>query len=816
MKISLNWLKKYVDIEMTPEKLAESVTVHIVEVDGFEKSGIFEGVVVGKVLKVSNHPNADKLKLAVVDVGKKKLNIVCGAPNLAEGQIVPVALPGTVLSGNFKIKKKEVRGEMSYGMICAEDELGISKNHDEIIVLDEKKYKIGEPFAINDDVVLQIENKAIPHRPDLMGHLGMAREVAAIEKKDVKFEEHEISEIKVDEKKVELKVSVEDEKFCKRYAGVVLDGVKVGQSPDWLKNALESIGVRSINNIVDITNYITWDLGQPLHAFDAEKITGNEIKVRFAEKGEKLLTIDNKKHGLDSDMLVIADSKKPIAFAGIMGGKESEVTDGTSKIILEVANFDGYNIRNTSRKTGLTSDASLRFAKDPDPNMVDLAIHEAVSMLKELASAKVVSEISDFYPKKIKPWNVEISLKKLNNFIGVEISKEKVLEILKFLNLKTRENGDKLEIIIPTYRRDLKIPEDIFEEVARTYGYANIPQRLVRGEIVPPRQNMELYWRSFAKNLLVASGFDEIYTYSFTSEAMIKRLGLNLEGHIKVKNPVSPDAAYMQASLIPGVLESVELNLKTFDEFNLFELGKIFYTYDTSEEVKFKEGMWEGSKLCGAMVNCNPRKSKGGKVRSESFLKAKGIVEFLLKKMGMNDLRFIHLDVHNITFHPGRTAIVQVKTKTDVKLDQDVFEEVGFIGEVHPVMLEKFDIKDGAVVILFDLDFYKLSKLASEKQGYKEITKFPSVTLDVAFVLDKKVSVSEVIAMIGGAGDDFVENIELFDTYEGKEIGKNKKSLAFHIVYKSSDRTLTDKEVHEQHARVVGAVKDKFGAEVRE
>ncbi len=804
MKIVYSWLRDYVATDKTPEEIKELLTFHVAEVESVQPVGAMANVVVGKVLNVRSHPNADKLHLTTVDIGgEAPLEIVCGAPNVAVGQLVPVALPGAVLPGGFKIEKRAVRGEMSDGMICAEDELGLGKNHEGIMVLP-ATYKIGDTFSpAGGDTVIDVS--IMPNRPDLMSHLGVARELAALEKKAVRVKDYP----SLPGAENILNVKIEDQKICPRYSAWLIGGIKIGPSPEWIQKRLMAVGLRPINNVVDLTNYLMYDVGQPLHAFDFDKVAGGRMVVRGAREGEVVVTLDGGKRSLKKGMPIIQDNEKLIDLAGIMGGQNSEVGDSTTTIVLQAANFDGIAIRQASRALGHRTDASGIYEKNIDPNLTWPTLAKGFSLLKEMIPTATVRQVIDLSAVKVEPRKIEMEAIRVNKFLGTSLTEREIVEALTSLNLSVA--GEKqLTVKVPTYRRDLSLPQDLIEEVARYIGYDKIPAKLPMGELVPPPKNWELYWEKKAKRILVGCGFSEVVNYSFNSREEIAELGLDLEEYLEVANPISPDNAYMRASLIPNVLKNVRNNLKEFPAFSLFELGHVFYQLQNAAG---ERGIAEQPKLCGVIVD--KKMESHSPLRSPLFLQAKGVVELLLRHFGYDQDAgdYMHFDIHSRAFHPGRVAVIRVPVKGDGELAGSVHEDIGYVGEVHPALLQAYGIK--AEVMLFDLDFDKLSRLATEKRSVKDIGKFPAVTLDVALVVDLKVLTSEIENALGDAGGDMLENVELFDVYEGKNLPDGKKSLAFHLAYRLPDRTLTDEVVQAQHEKVLAAVKNKFGAEVR-
>ncbi len=802
MKLIKSWLKEYIPtLDLETKELVNLITKHIVEVEGVESSSDIKNVVVGEVKEVSKHPGADKLSLCVVDTGDASFRkIVCGAPNVAKGQKVVVALPGSVLPGGFEIKEREVRGITSLGMICAEDELGLGDNHDGIMVLP-LDAKVGESaFKYlgkgSGEEVIEIENKSLTNRPDLFGHLGMAREIATISGLEFVSKDFEMPKLSSD---LNIDVKVSSEK-CNRYMALAMD-VKVGPSPDWLKAKMEALGLRSINNVVDITNYVMFDSAQPLHAFDLDKLAkkGDDvlIEVREAKEGESMLAIDGKTYNLGSDNLVIADAEAPVALAGIMGGKNTEVGEDTKRIVLEIASFDGSSTRNTSMHLGLVSESSVRYARNLSPWAVNLGVARAVKLLVELASAKIIGGSKEYYPKPVSNKQITFSIASANKFIGQDIGIEKIKSILTSLGLEVLENGENISVNIPAIRSDLNIPEDIYEEIARIFGYETINRKYISGELVPPNENLSLYWDRVAKTLLEGLGFSEVYNYSFTSGKLVESLGMDTKDLLKVKNAISPENEYMRMSLIPNMLTAISKNLRCFDEFSLFEMGKVYYK-TAKHEVNDGLPINEKTMLLGVVVRSETEK------QDSLYKYVKGIVATLTKKFGISleNIKFKRLDIESATFHPGKTAIIEAFGK-----------ELGYVGEIHPAVLDT--LKINSKVGFFDLNFENLMLVANVVKDYDPISEHPSIERDLAFVVAKDIDSEDVAWAIEEVAGDEAHDVEHFDTYEGKGIPEGKKSLAFRVVYQDPKRTLKEEEVNEIHSKVVEMLKTKFKAEIR-
>lgn len=800
MKLSLNWLKDYVDIK-NPCKTAENLTMSIAEVEEVEDlSKKFKGVVVGEVLGKKKHPNADKLSLTKVKIGAKKiLEIVCGAKNVAEGQKVPVAQVGVVLPNGLKIEAREIRGIRSFGMICSEKELGLAKKSEGIMVLAQDAC-VGKSFSRYlglDDVVFDIDNKSLTHRSDLLSHLGIAREIAAKEGKKLKIPKG--VKPKIPSKAEKINVEVREKNLCPRYIAIKLDNIKIGPSPRWMQSRLNAAGMRPINNVVDITNYVMLEYGQPLHAFDADKISKSKTKdqkpksqikdkkiiVRLAKRGESIVTIDGKSRRLDESMLVIADEAKPIAVAGVMGGADSEVSKNTTSIILESANFNGYSIRQTARKLGIHSEAATRFEKKIAPELPKVALVRAVELFKDICQAKIASKITDVYPRKVKPIKINFDLKKLEEFLGAKIPTSKVKSILKSLEFKISGAKNLLKVEVPYFRMDIHIAEDLYEEIARIYGYDNIKPKEMKQTIKPVEPLPDLYWRQIASNYLSNWGMSEVYNYSFYGEKLLSKCKLSSCDHVSLLNPQSPDLKYLRTSLLPRLFENLENNVKQFDSIKIFEIGKVFVAG------------CEGKMLSGVFCGNN----------KDVFYQVKGLVELLFEKLNI-DYRFEPLQKQSgceywNMYRDGRS--LQIKSGD---------KYLGTISELDRDVAANFDLSK-KFVAFFDLFFEEVAKLAGRPKKYKPLPKFPPITLDLAIVLDKKIPAKKVEKLIYEAGKPLLQKVELFDVYVGKPLLPSEKNFAFHLIYRAEDRTLKDFEAKEAQKRIIARLNKEIGAKVR-
>jgi len=863
MYISLDWLKDFVEIpkKITAEELGLRLTMHTVEIDSFEKqSEKFKDIVVGKILEIKRHPNADRLSLVAVQVGEKNvpkttglrrrrspgrsraagsapprndtLSIVCGAPNIKIGQLVPVALVGAVLPNGVEIKQAEVRGEKSTGMLCAEDELELGDDHTGILILD-KKAKVGQnlgDYFNMKDIVFEVDNKSITHRPDLWSHVGIAREISAFLNTRIttNYKRIATNKIKTDSDKYKLNVKVKDFELCPRYMGIMMDGIEIKDSPKWMQERLLAVGMRPINNIVDITNYIMLDLGQPLHAFDSSRIRSEsdtsrirseyrannsecEIVVRRAKDKEIIETLDGEKRELDKEMLVIADSSKPIAVAGVMGGLTSEIADNTSSIIIEAANFEPIQIRKTAQKLGLRTESSMRFEKSLDPNLCELAIARAVELVKELCpKAKVVSKLVDEKKFKLDQGPIRVDLDWLNKRVGAEIPESKVVEILKSLGfsmkpllnpplIKGRKSAKELEITVPTWRatRDVSIPEDIVEEVGRIYGYDNIEPAAPEIVLKAPEINKErMLERNIKEILSKAARLVECYNYSYVCEEQLKKLKIDARNHIKLLNPILCQHTILRQSLVPHLLENIKLNQAKYDNIGIFEIGNVFLA--EPGKLKKSKGSKETLPEQEKRISIILAQEKAGDARHQ----AKGIFENLLDYLGLS-VSFREVKQADQWMDKNETAEIIVNKR-----------QVGVIAKVNTLVKNNLGLKKE--IVAGEINFLELYNIYVKKEvkKYQEAPQFPEVSRDLAFVVNDKILYNEIRQEMASF-NKLINNVELFDVYQGEKLGANKKNLAFHITYQAKDRTLTAEEVDKVQAKLIKRLEQKFRAQIR-
>ncbi len=810
MQVSFKWLKEYVDIDITPQELADKLTAAGVTVERVESldKGI-ENVVVGKVLEAEPHPNSDHLSLCKVTTdGENELQVVCGAPNVRKGQWIPFAQVGAKLPGGIKIKKSKIRGLESQGMICSAKELGINDEglsqdqREGILVLDEDA-----PLGTNiveylnlDDYILELD--LTPNRSDCLSIINIAREIGAILGKEVKLPSINFTEI---EKTIEdvAKVEISAPEYCHRYVARMVEGVKIKPSPQWLQHKLRSAGIRSINNVVDITNLVMLEFGQPLHAFDYNLLAEGKIIVRLAKEGEKITTLDGNERNLTSEMLLITDPQKAVGIAGVMGGENTEITADSTTILIEAAYFEPTNIRKTATKLGLRSDASVRFEKGINMETVVSAANRAVQLMEQLAEGKVLKGMIDNYPTPKEKTFVTLEMKKVNDVLGTEISFSEIKEILIRLNFTiTEETKETITVLVPPYRPDVTIAEDLIEEVARLYGYDNIPTTLPYGATNQGRRTPEQVFRDKIINILANRGLNEMINFSFINKNNLDKLLLSADDEkrdvVKVLNPLSEEQGIMRTTLVPGLLDSMNRNINRRNEdIAGFELGKVYEAKGFPENKGLPKETW----MLGIALRGNIAKDWQHKGEIVDFYYLKGIVEDLFQQLNLDEPLF-EACTDNPTYHPGRTANIILK---GVK--------IGVMGEIHPQVAENYDLLPRNYVL--ELNVEQLFAMVKGTTSYQQLPKYPAVTRDLAVVVKDEVTAYQLMAEIKVQGGGLLKDIEIFDLYKGNQIQEGYKSIAFSLVFQAQDRTLTDAEINEIHGNIQKALADKFAASLR-
>lgn len=806
MLISQKWLSEFVSLPegVTAEDVAKKLTQSVVEVEGVvDQAAAFEHMVLGLIVSVRPHPNADRLKLCDVDLGKERAQIVCGGANVAEGMKVAVALVGARVRWHgegdlIELVPTTIRGEKSDGMICAGVEIGMGKPTDgekDIMDLSDVDFPAGTPLAVvfgMDDAVLEIEHKSMTNRPDLFGHYGLAREIGALY--EVPLVAYPHKKIKAGTEKLE--VSVKEPSLCARYMGVLVEGVEIKDSPEWMQKRLRACGINPINNVVDITNYVLLELGQPMHAFDAD-VAGSSIFVRLAKEGETLLALDGKTYPLQSNQLVIANKEHSLAIAGVMGGEMSAVHQETTRIIFESANFASTSIRKTSQTLGLRSESSARFEKAIDPEWCELAIARAVTLLQETCpKASAVSEVADAYSRKPEPVVISLEAKFVNDRLGTQIEPAVMKDLLTRLGCEVKGRAGTFEVHVPSWRatKDISMPEDLVEEIARFVGYDQIESIAPSFSIVPPVMDpVRALRRSMARVMTQGFGSTEICSYAFASADTLSKLGFHPEAHLKLANPLSEERPYLVQSLLPNVLECVRKNQRVQDAVNVFETNRVFLTQMSGEATG--EG---ASRLPLQPTFFAAAFSQKGNM--EPFWMAKQALLALMHECRVS-VRLEQTEVVPPWLHASRTAMVWVKGVC-----------IGIIAEVDPVRADVFGLDQRVAVCELDLDL--LAECTREEKKYEPLPAFPSATRDLALILSERTSFAALEEKIRTL-QTCVVGVDLFDLYRGKGIEEGKKSVGVRVEFRAADRTLESKEVDVWMDQIRKMLESEFGATIR-
>jgi len=811
MKVSYKWLQQYVDLSgISASELAEKMTRGGIEIDIVEarNKGV-SGVVVGYVKHKEKHPDADKLNVCKVDVGTgEELQIVCGAPNVDAGQHVPVAVIGAKLPGDFKIKRAKLRGVESQGMICSAKELGLNdkllpKEQQEGILVLPSTLALGTPIEEVlelDDEVLELD--LTPNRSDALSMLGVAYEVAALTGREVKLPEPHIADT-TEQASNYISVNIQNEELCSHYSARYIKGVKAAPSPLWLQNKLIAAGIRPINNIVDVTNFVMLEYGQPLHAFDGDKIPGGQIIVRSAAAGEVLVTLDDQERKLEPHMLVIADQSSPIALAGVMGGASTEVTSDSVNIILESARFAGGSVRKTSRELGLRSESSLRFEKELDPGRVIPALNRAAALIAELGEGLVLDGVVEQVVAPAEPKKIVVSLEKINTVLGTSLSGLEVRTILSRLGFDYEvKDGEVYTVTAPTRRGDLLYAVDVIEEIARIYGYDNIPTTPIYGEVIPGALTKPQSIRRELRKRLSDAGLLEVISYSFTSAkhtTLFPELAPDTKA-IKLLMPMSEDRSVLRTTLIAQLIDIATYNRNRKNEsLGIFELGSVFHTNEAELTSLPEEKHRFAALLTGERIAAGWNQ----KAVAYDFYDAKGIVETIASALGVSEL-ISYEAAQPESFHPGRTAAI-VLTAGEKQV-------LGYVGQLHPELQRSADLQDTYVV---ELDLAPLYELASSDIVYKTLPRYPAITRDIAVVVAQDVQVGDMLSAISSVAGELLESVQVFDVYTGERLGADKKSVAISLVYRHKERTLTDEEVTSVHETVVSTLEESFKAELR-
>jgi len=798
MKAPLKWLKDYVDIEISNEELSDKLTLAGLEVSDIQViGGSWDKVVVGKILEINPHPNADRLRLATVDMGKGNQTVVCGAPNLVVGDNIAFAFAGAKLIDGHtgkteELKPAKIRGVESSGMVCSEKELGMSENHEGILVLP-ADFEIGKPLRdYLGDAIFDID--ITPNRADCLSIMGIAREIAALTGKPFKMPDLSYPE---SDKPVQSYASVEIKApdLCPRYCATIIEGITIGPSPRWMQDRLIACGARPINNMVDVTNYVMLEFGQPLHSFDYKQVRGNKIIVRRAAEGETMYTLDEQDRKFDSNILLIADAERPVAVAGVMGGLSSEIREFTTSILLESANFSQAAIHHGSQELKLASEASARFEKGLNPGLSIMAAKRATQLIVQLGGGKAARGVIDVYPGKKDGKPVSVNEHDVKRLLGIDLKLDAIKKCLDLLGLPCKIKGKNVLVDDPWWRNDINCTADLVEEVARITGYDNIPETMLSSSLPCGESAPIVSFRQDLKSFLVSTGFQEIITYPLTSQEVMQKLSASPDAKpvemLKIANPMSRELEYLRTSLRMGVLSVLSRSQRIRENnIRLFEVAKVFIP-------RAKDLPRENEILCGLVDTVTPEVYWQSKPQPVDFYFVKGVVETLLARFGIK-----------ADFVPGKDATLNPAKSADIMVGSN---KIGVIGEVHPVVLKNFDVSDSA--FLFELDVDKLVTLASKPLVFKAVSKYPSITRDIAMLVDAAVTYQKIVDIVKAFS--LVSDMQLFDLYEGKQVPEGKKSMAFRLTYQAADHTLKDEEVDKVQQRILERLSKELGATLR-
>jgi len=803
MRVSLNWLKDYVNIPLSVDDLAELLTMSGLEVEAKEPLGrSLEEVVAARILSVVPHPQANTLWLCDVEAGQGAVQVVCGAPNLRVGMMAPMALPGTKLPGGLEVKESRIRGEASVGMLLAEDEMGLTEDHTGLMVLPES-LSPGTPVA----GALSLEDWALeisltPNRPDCACVIGIAREIAALtrgklRKPDIRFRESD--------RRIETLTSVtlEDSEGCPRYAAGMVCGFELKPSPFWIRYRLHVSGIRGISNVVDVTNYVLLEMGQPLHAFDYDRLKENRIVVRKAGEGEVFTTLDGKTHTMSKDNLLICDGQRPVALAGVMGGLNSEIFSESKNVLIESAFFDPITIRRSSKRLGLSTEASYRFERGVDIDGAVPALRRAMRLISELAGGEVIQGIIDNYPTPRSPREIDLRVDKTNRFLGTELSRDTVAGYLQALDMDVQPSGENvLQVKPPTFRVDITRDWDLMEEVARLEGYDHIPVTIPPIRPSDEKESPEMTTGDRVREIMAGLGFSEVISFSFIAPDSADFLGAERESPLRsfvtLLNPLTVDQSVMRTSLIPGLVAAVKTNLSYGEkDLKLFEWGRVFVRKGTDELPQ------ERLVLSGlAMGLANPKEWYRGE-RAVDFYDVKGAAETLLKALGLRDL----------LFERGETPPWYLKEAASVIRLQD--QRLGTVGRLSPEVLKRFDV-DAPSLYAFEIDATVLLEKVTEDRTFDPLAKFPAVYRDLSIVAKRTLESARIQEIILREGKGLVESVTLFDLFEGGKIDPSEKALAFRICYRSKETTLDGKDINKLHESIMERIRKDTGAGLRE
>ncbi len=810
MRISLNWLKEYINFSYSPEDLAQRLTMVGLEVENIEYLGKkYANFVVGEVLEVSKHPNADKLSVCKVNSGKEILQIVCGAPNVAPRQKVALGLIGAEVPRNqhdpngkpFKLTQVKIRGVESFGMICSAYELDLGDDSNGILVLDQNA-RVGQELSRYfglDDIVYEVG--ITPNRPDAMNHIGIAREVAALIGKSLRMPSLKIKESK---KKASdfASIKIDLKSLCPRYTAKVILGVHVGPSPKWMQERLSAVGLRPVNNIVDVTNYVLMECGHPLHAFDYDKLNGHSVIVKTANSGDQFITLDHKKRTLADDTLMICDAKGYLAIAGVMGGLNSEISDTTVNVLLESAYFNPQSIRRTSKRFGLSTDASQRFERGADSNITEWAVNRTAILIQQLAGGEILKGVLDAYPKKIQPKKVSLRIHKANELLGTSLTEKNILSYLKKINIlpissSKQKKSTGIQFSIPTYRPDIEREVDLIEEVARVHGYDNI-KTLTNTHYTFTDNAPQIEFVEILREWLLGSGYNEVISNSMQDETTAS---IVLDNIVKIANPISREMSSLRTSLVPGILQIIRDNIfHGSRDLRLYEIGKIYLKNPVVNTARSVDDFKEYDRLLLAFTGANNPLNWSEKQRAVDLYDVKGELQTLMKKISLDKIKFIP--------YPNTKALTPNGLAIEIN-----GVEAGLLGNVSSELLKRFEIEQD--VFVAELSIEALNKFKANGRKYQSLSKFPSVLRDIAFIVDKTVPVESLATEIQKTGSSLLTKVELFDIYTGTQLDAKKKSCAFALEFKSEERTLSQEEVDQFMQKIIHQISTKFEAVIR-
>jgi phenylalanyl-tRNA synthetase beta chain len=800
MRVSLNWLKEFVDIDQTPAEVAEILTMAGLEVEGLEqRAQNLNDFKVSRILDIKPHPRADRLSICQVNAGTETVSVVCGATNINKDDLVPLALPGTALPDGTPIKESKIRGEISQGMLLAEDEMGLTDDHTGIMILPDNLTpgkSLTEAMDLEDWI---LDVTLTPNRVDCASILGIAREIGALTKKKITRPEIQTEE---SDKLIEdlANVTVLDSNGCPRYTAGLVEHVKIGPSPFWMRYRLHVSGIRSINNVVDITNYVLMEFGQPLHAFDYHRLGDRKIVVKRAEQGQIFTTLDDQTWYLDNQTLMICDGKEPVALAGIMGGLNSEITENTTTVLIESAYFDPITISRSSKRLSLATEASYRFERGIDIEGTDLALKRSLMLIQQLAGGDIAKGIIDCYPEPWSPSKIILRVNRANEILGTNISIEQMADHLSSLSMAIEVvDQNRMEVCPPSFRVDMTREADLIEEVARLVGYNNIPVSLPA--IRPTQEDIsELALRDRIKAMLVGMGFTEIITYSFISPQSADILGAgensDLRSFVRLSNPLSQDQSVMRTSFIPGLLSTVRLNsLRGQNDLRIFEWGRIY--------IKGNGDLPQEKQVLAALIT-----GMGSTVewyqegREADFFDIKGIAENILEELGIEDCEY------------KRSSPKEGLDPTEYGRILCSGSEIGAIGKISKGAMEGYGLERNAYIL--ELYIKPLLSLVVWEKRFAPLAKYPSVRRDISIIVNRSTETAMLINIVKEMGRDLVESVDIFDVYQGKQIAPQDKALAVRVNYRSKEKTLTDDEVNKIHEEVIGEIRRQTGGRLRE